>query len=136
MYDPSPEHSQAAFALVDLLAADLTYGCGRTGASPSTDTAPRSAPSQPAQADDDRADGAGTGPAGDAAEVPEKYAMTRKDIRAIRKQAGASRWAIRLGGLLEGILGEAGDLDADVAGMELDGGRSQCATSMLVCAFV
>jgi|Transcript_24976 hypothetical protein len=54
--------------------------------------------------------------------------MTKKNIRAVRKQAGASCWAIRLGRLVEDILVEAGDLNADGAGMELDGGRSQCAT--------
>ena len=54
--------------------------------------------------------------------------MTKTNILALRKQARASRWAIRLGRLLEGILLETVDPDADGTGMEPDGGRSQCAT--------
>ena len=135
-YDLSPEQSQAAFALVDLLAADLTYGRGRTGASQGSDAAstPGAAvPDQPSQTDDDRAEGAGHGSArhgsaGDAMEVLEKYAMTKKNIRSVRKQAGASCWAIRLGRIPEGILIHLREADADGAPMELDGGRSQCAT--------
>ena len=38
--------------------------------------------------------------------MPDKYAMTEANIRAVRKQAGASRWAIRLGQLIEHILEE------------------------------
>ena len=116
---------------MDLLAADLTYGRGRAGASSGTETTPHTGaavPDQPSKIDDDRADGAGPGLTGDAAQVPQEYAMTKKSSRAVRKQAGASRWAIRLGRLSEGIVVEAGDLHAEGTAMDLDGGRVECAT--------
>ena len=63
------------------------------------------------QDDDTRVGGAGAGYACDTAETPEKYAMTKKSIRAVRKQARASCWAIRLGRLLEGIIVDTNNHD-------------------------
>ena len=39
-------------------------------------------------------------------DMPDKYAMTKASVRAVQKQAGGSRWAIRLGRLIEHILEE------------------------------
>jgi hypothetical protein len=54
--------------------------------------------------------------------------MTKQNIRAVRKQAGASRWAIRLGRLLENIIMDTDDRESNGAGMDVDGWRSQAAT--------
>ena len=43
-----------------------------------------------------------------------KYSLTKANVRAVRKQAGASRWAICLGKLLEHMIEEPA-ADADVA---------------------
>ena len=60
-------------------------------------------------------------------EEPDKYAMTKQNIRAVQKQAGASRWAIRLGRLLESIIVDTDEREVNSAGMDVDGGRSQAA---------
>ena len=49
--------------------------------------------------------------------------MTKQNIRAVRKQAGASSWAIRLGRLLESIIVDTADREVSSAGMDVDGGR-------------
>ena len=60
-------------------------------------------------------------------EEPDKYAMTKQNIRAVQKQAGASRRAIRLGRLLESIIVDTDEREVNSAGMDVDGGRSQAA---------
>ena len=37
-------------------------------------------------------------------EAPHRYALTKANVPAVRKQAGLSKWAIKLGKLLEGYL--------------------------------
>ena len=127
-YDLSPEQSQAAFAFVDLLAADLTYG--RAGfASGDEATARRAAGAAPGPSVDADEPSEAERPsyAGGEFEEPDKYAMTKQNIRAVRKQARASRWAIRLGRLLESIIVDTDDREVNSAGMDVDCGRSQAA---------
>ena len=128
-YDLTPEQSQAAFAFVDLLAADLTYGrAGLTSGEEATaGRASAPAPGNPADAGDP-SEGERPGHADGELEEPDKYAMTKQNIRAVRKQAGASRWAIRLGRLLENIIMDTDDRESNGAGMDVDGWRSQAAT--------
>ena len=47
----------------------------------------------------------------------------KKNIKVVRKQARVSRWAIRLGRLLEGIIVDTDDHDAEGTPMDVDTGR-------------
>ena len=46
--------------------------------------------------------------------------MTKSSIRAVPKQAGASRWVTRLGRFLEGVLGDVEAPDIMQEAMHLD----------------
>ena len=127
-YDLSPEQSQAAFAMVDLLARYQTLGGRAQGAGEphhhgghgDRDGARRTGAT---------VEGVGAPVGADAdCKAPDKYAMTKSNIRAVRKQAGASRWAIRLGRFMEGALANVEAHDVTQETMHLDPELRQCAT--------
>ena len=103
-YDLSPEQSQAAFGFVDYLSNATNDSAAGTnsgsGAVPHQEhrmgfQSLLAGPSAEEQRADDKAD---------IRQEISKYAMVKGNIRAIRKRAGASKWAIRLGRILEGAL--------------------------------
>ena len=51
--------------------------------------------------------------------LPHKYALTKAHVRAVRKQAGASKWAIRLRKLIQGYLDAAAIDPMDLDGMDV-----------------
>ena len=110
-FDLIMEQSIAAFGFVNLIqrAARPNTEAGNSGLPHRSSAGPQGA------ADGQRGDGGAEAAHAGVPEhdVPDKYAMTKANVRAVRKQAGASRWVIRLGRMIEHIL-EAPPLDLHV----------------------
>ena len=127
-YDLSPEQSQAAFGFVDYLSNATNDSAAGTNSGSGAVLhqehgmgfqSPHAGPSAGEQRADDKAD---------IRQEISKYAMVKGNIKAVRKRAGASKWAIRLGRIREGAL----DTSAfeSMGGPELDLGSVQCETEV------